>query len=50
MGCGEILNAQFEKYNYLLDAVSETLSTLQSILGETTLSHADRIEKILKKN
>jgi hypothetical protein len=48
-GDEKILYAQFGKYNFLLDAVGEVLSGLQTIPGETTVSFAERLEKILKE-
>jgi len=44
-----ILKEQFSRYNFLVDAVGDSLSGLNAIPGEPTQSLAERIEEILKK-
>jgi hypothetical protein len=39
---------QFAKHEFLLNAVADALSEMKAVPGETALSLADRIEKILK--
>ena len=39
---------QFARYEFLLDAVAEALTGMKTVPGETPLSLADRIEKLLK--
>ncbi len=48
-GDEKILYDQFKKYNFYLNAVSDSLSDLRGIPGESPANLADRIEKILKK-
>ncbi|HKO80734.1 MAG TPA: hypothetical protein VJU78_10070 [Chitinophagaceae bacterium] len=43
-----VLFSQFAKYDFLLNAVADVLSEMKPISGETSLSLADRIEKMLK--
>src|SRR5688572_5208421 len=45
----KVLFQRFQEYNYLLDAVAETLSSIPSVPGENAESLADRIEEVLKK-
>ena len=44
----KILLSQFAKYEFLLNAVADALSGMKAVQGETPLSLADCIEKILK--
>lgn len=44
----KILLSQFAKYDFLLNAVASALSDMKTVPGETPLSLADRIEKMLK--
>jgi hypothetical protein len=44
----KILLGQFAKYDFLLNAVSEALSSMEALPGENAGSLADRIEKMLK--
>ena len=39
---------QFARYEFLLDAVADALTGMKTVPGETSLSLADRIEKLLK--
>ena len=39
---------QFARYEFLLDAVADALTGMKTVPGETPLSLADRIEKLLK--
>jgi len=45
----QILYAQFEKYNMLLDLVGDALGSMSHELGETPLSLIERFEKILNE-
>jgi hypothetical protein len=45
----KVLLGQFAKYEFLLTAVTEALSNMKVVPGETALSLADRIEEMLKK-
>ena len=44
----KVLASQFSKYDFLLNAVADAFSEMKAIPGETSLSLADRIEKMLK--
>ena len=44
----KVLLSQFARYEFLLKAVGDALSEMKTIPGETPLSLADRIEKMLK--
>jgi hypothetical protein len=44
-----ILLKQFARYDYLLNAVTEVLSNMKAIPGETTQSLAERMEQLLNK-
>ena len=44
----KVLLSQFAKYDFLLNAVADALSEMKAVPGETPLSLADRIEKMLK--
>lgn len=48
-GSDKILYAQFKRYNYLLNVVSDILDNLKTTPGEATISLADKIEKIIKE-
>jgi hypothetical protein len=45
----EVLKKQFDRYNFLMDAVSDVLSNMKFIPGEKPESLVDRIERILKE-
>jgi hypothetical protein len=45
----KILLKQFARYDYLLNAVTEVLSNMKAIPGETTQSLAERMEQLLNK-
>jgi hypothetical protein len=45
----EKLRSQFDRYNFILDAVTEALTDFKSIPGETPMSLADRLEEFLIK-
>jgi hypothetical protein len=45
----KIFLRQFAKYEFLLNAVAGALSEMKAVPGETPLSLADRIEKMLKE-
>ena len=45
----KILKKQFDRYNFLLDAVSDALSNMKFVPGEKPESLADRIERMLKE-
>lgn len=44
----KVLQEQFAKYEFLLNAVTAALSEMKAVPGETVESLADRIEKMLK--
>lgn len=44
-----VLKVQFDRYNFLVDAVHDALRGIKAVPGETPQSLADRIEEILKK-
>jgi hypothetical protein len=46
----KILLSQFAKYEFLLTTVADAPSEMKAVPGETSLSLADRIEKMLKDN
>jgi hypothetical protein len=45
----KVLKKEFDRYNFLMDAVSDVLSNMNFISGEKPESLADRIEQILKE-
>ena len=45
----KVLLEQFAKYEFLLNAVTEVLSDMKAVPGETAQSLADRLEKLLSK-
>lgn len=44
-----VLKKQFAKYDFLLNAVADSLSKMKRVTGESASSLADRIEKMLKE-
>lgn len=45
----KVLQSQFDKYEYALNAVTDASSKMKHIPGETASSLADRIEEMLKR-
>jgi hypothetical protein len=45
----KVLLEQFARYEFLLNAVSDTLSNMKAMPGETAQSLADRLERLLSK-
>lgn len=45
-----VLRKQFDRYNFILDSVTEALSNFKAVPGETPVSLADRLEELLKKH
>jgi hypothetical protein len=45
----KILQSQFDKYEFAINAVAAALSEMKQVPGETAISLADRLEEMLKK-
>ena len=45
-----VLKIQFQKYEFILDAVCEVLKDIPAVPGESAASLADRLEKFLSDN